>query len=550
VRDKERTLAALGDRHAPISPWKAVADLWCSRWFRRDGDTRIEPGIFGALADELLHRTHTLAPHVSAPLLEAARATAERERFFHWPLEFPEVFYARDGQPLERPGFDAVIGNPPWEVLRGDSGAGDARRAAALASSRLTTFARGSGVYALQRDGHANLFQLFVERSLALVRRGGRIGVLLPSGFATDHGCAALRRQLLDRTTVDAWVSVENRDALFPIHRGLKFAVICATADGRTTALPYRAGVRAPAALERMPDLGPDPQAVAIPRSLLDRMSGAQATVPEIRSTGDLALVSRLTFEYPALGDPVGWAVRFGRELNATDDRRHFVERATARGAVGISDHASLGGRQAFYPVVEGKQIQPFTVDVSRSRFVIPAGVAGRLLDAGRTFGRTRLAYRDVSSATNRVTLIAAVLPAGVVTTHTLFCLRSELDGQAQRFLCGVFNSLVANYLVRQRVTTHVTVAIMDRLPVPRPDRGARALVEIAELAGALADLPSDVPTMVRLQVSVARLYGLTAPEFRLVLDSFPLVDAAFRTECLLQLQSSILPHSAVSRQP
>jgi hypothetical protein len=60
---------------------------------------------------------------------------------------------------------------------------------------------------------------------------------------------------------------------------------------------------------------------------------------------------------------------------------------------------------------VEGKQIQPFRVDLDASRFAIPAGAASRLLDPGRTFGRPRLAYRDVSSATNRLTLIAAILP-------------------------------------------------------------------------------------------------------------------------------------------
>jgi hypothetical protein len=67
-----------------------------------------------------------------------------------------------------------------------------------------------------------------------------------------------------------------------------------------------------------------------------------------------------------------------------------------------------------------------------------------------------------------------------VVTTHTLFCLKSDLALDAQRVLCGVLNSFVANYLVRLRVTTHVTVAIVDRLPAPRPERGARPFGEIA----------------------------------------------------------------------
>ena len=78
-----------------------------------------------------------------------------------------------------------------------------------------------------------------------------------------------------------------------------------------------------------------------------------------------------------------------------------------------------------------------------------------------------------MASATNRLTLIAAILPAGSVSTHTLFCLRTPLPLPSQHFLCGLFNSLVVNYLVRLRVTTHVTTTIVERLPVPRRD-GAR----------------------------------------------------------------------------
>ena len=59
------------------------------------------------------------------------------------------------------------------------------------------------------------------------------------------------------------------------------------------------------------------------------------------------------------------------------------------------------------------------------------------------------------------------MLPAGVVTTHTVFCLKDLLDDECQEYLCGILNSFVANYLVRMRVSTHVTSGIIDRLPVP-----------------------------------------------------------------------------------
>ena len=104
-----------------------------------------------------------------------------------------------------------------------------------------------------------------------------------------------------------------------------------------------------------------------------------------------------------------------------------------------------------------------------------------------RVADRPRLAYRDVASATNRVTLIAAVIPGRAVTTHTLLCLRTRLPADAQHVLCGLLNSLVANYLIRLRVNTHVTVSLVSRLPVPVVDAKHPEFRRLAQLCRALA---------------------------------------------------------------
>ena len=508
VRAKERLLASLQQAGAPLAGWKAVADLWCAAWFRRD-DSRRPPIPFGALVDELLGRGAVLPRHVSAPLIEEARAIADREQFFHWPLEFPEVFHDLDGRPAAHPGFDAVIGNPPWEMLRGDRGVAEGTAA-------LTAFTRTSGVYSWQSEGHANLYQVFLERALTLTRAGGRLAMVLPSGFAIDHGCAALRRAVLDRTAMDTFVSIENRDGLFPIHRGLKFLLVTATLGGRTTMLSLRSGVRSPDALDTIPDLG-DSGAVALPRSVIEALAGEQLAIPDVRTPIDVSILSRAAFSFPALSAPDGWGVTFGRELNATDDREHFDENRS-------------GSR---LPVLEGKQIQPFAVDVSRSRFHILPRTAARLLGPAAPFTRERLAYRDVASPANRLTLIAAVVPANVVTTHTLFCMKTPVDEDVQWFLCGVFNSFAANYLVRMRVNTHVTVSIVERLPVPRPPVDTDLFRGVATLSKRLGQSPRDSELAPELQARVARLYQLSATEFQHVLDTFPLVPLAERSAAM-----------------
>jgi uncharacterized protein (DUF58 family) len=131
---------------------------------------------------------------------------------------------------------------------------------------------------------------------------------------------------------------------------------------------------------------------------------------------------------------------------------------------------------------------------------------------------RHRLAYRDVAGASNRVTLIAAVIPPHVVTTHTLFCLKSRLSLDEQIFLCAILNSYVANYLVRTRVGTHVTTALVHALPVPKPRRDSSTFSEIVEMAKAGASP--------ELQAAVAALYRLDRAMFETILATFPLVPA------------------------
>jgi hypothetical protein len=116
VRAKERTLAALARADTPLARWKRIADLWCAPWF----STNVSSDAFRALSDYVLTGESMLPPRTTDGQLTEAAAVASRLRFFHWELEFPEVFFAPDGVRLPAAGFDAVLGNPPWDMLRAD----------------------------------------------------------------------------------------------------------------------------------------------------------------------------------------------------------------------------------------------------------------------------------------------------------------------------------------------------------------------------------------------------------------------------------------------
>jgi Eco57I restriction-modification methylase len=627
VHTKSALWSRLTSARSPLEPWRAVCSLWCARWFWPEPPSGPE---ISAAIDAVLKSDQTLTRERVESMVSAAREISTALGMFHWPLEFADVFYDADGQARARAGFDAVIGNPPWEMLRDEPGASqlarstshdarstphDARSTSHRAPSTsqlarstshdarstphdarttshdarstshpapstshrarstshgapstshrarstshdarstshgarstshgarstshpapstshrdLVRFIRESGLYPRCDRGHVNLYQPFLERALSLVRPGGRVGFIVPWGFATDDGAAALRTQLVERGAIDTIVGLDNSAALFPIHRGLRFMVIVAQPGGEPRETRARFGVRTANEIDALPDVDDAGEASAYPVRLSPKtiavVGGATYRIPDVRDTADLTWLERLTRVHPAAGDPRGWGLRFGRDLNATEDRHHF-------GTTGL-------------PVLEGKHLAPFVADAANPIARLAESRAARLLP-DRRFDRPRLAYRDVSGVGNKRPLIAAVLPAGVVTTHTVFCLRTSQPVIQQHFLCGLFNSYVLNAIVRMLMGGHVTTSLVEHLPAP-PWRDTPLERRIASLAEALSH-PADPPQELlashtveaALQASVARLYGLDAATFARVLDGFPLVEAERRAQALKTFQA------------
>jgi len=521
VKDKERWLAQLSD-DGPLSRWTAAADAWCGAALAA-----------GAPADGVVHEwiamatgaPTTLSPAALRPSFEAARASAAEHSALHWELAFPEVFFDADGRPSANGGFDAVIGNPPWDVMRADLGSTSQRRVARAHTTAALRFCRQSRGYHHQGNGHANSYQLFLERALRITKRGGRIGLLLPSGIAADRGSAALRRHLFDQTTIDTWLGFDNRRAIFPIHRSIRFVLLTTTRRGSTDCLRFRCGLTDP---EQLHPGHLDAGMTTVSRSRIEAWDPEHLSIPEVVHPTALAILTSIADRIPPLGDVNGWHARFGRELNASDDRAHFRPRTAKQ-----------------LPIIEGKHLAPFQVAIDRSQLGISTATAASLLDASATFERPRVAYRDVASATNRLTLIAAMLPAGAVSTHTVFCLKTALDERSQWCLLALINSLVANYLIRLRVTTHVSASLMARLPVPRPAAGSRPFKRLIALARELSKtgVTDDSEPYAELNAVAALLYGITPDQYGFILDTFPLIPKSQRDRCLAAFLRATMPH-------
>ena len=221
--------------------WLAVRD--------RDSKTALQSFFGGLLGDPIeiaLGRAEASAERPEsayfAELLRTARRLVDEERFLNWQAAFPGVW--TNWQSV-RPagGFDAVIGNPPWDRMKLQQvewfatrrreialvpRAADRKRMIAaleragdplaqdyaLASERAamaTRMARRSGAYPLLSGGDVNLYSLFVERAMTLVKPDGMVGLLTPSGIASDKTAARFFKGVATEGRLKALYDFENR---------------------------------------------------------------------------------------------------------------------------------------------------------------------------------------------------------------------------------------------------------------------------------------------------------------------------------------------------
>ncbi len=181
VKQQEAIYAAMRQR---LSVWEQAADVWTARDFGL-ALTADEWSAVRALA-----ASGQSTPQTQAIIAQAAAIAARKDlRFFHWELAFPEVFFDADGQRLDSPGFDAVIGNPPY-----------------VRQERIQPvkpyFERRYAVY----SGTADLFLYFYERGLEFLKPGCRLGYIT-SGTYMNSNSAKPFRQFIHASAGLEWVA-------------------------------------------------------------------------------------------------------------------------------------------------------------------------------------------------------------------------------------------------------------------------------------------------------------------------------------------------------
>ncbi|GAA3496705.1 hypothetical protein GCM10019016_038060 [Streptomyces prasinosporus] len=536
VRAKEKRFERLleGDDFTRL---RSLGDWWVAPFFYTEdlkGNSGQWLASYGALKrGEPLH----------AHLAHIPAKVRSKVRPFHWEVEFPEVFFDNSGERRPDAGFDAMLGNPPWEGITFKSAefygrfdpsysllkkkeeklnrqseldllpeVASAREEADRILTGVKSFIKSSGSYRMlySHGTTFNYYRAFLERELEMLAPGGRIGLVIDSGVISDAATVEHRRELLDRCTIDQFVLCDNTEGLFPIHRSEQFLLLVASKGGSTDPLRFTGDV---SKLEHLLDL--DRRTLEISRSTIEALDPENLAIPDTRDPSLLDLFNTIYSGKPLFLDPMPngqWRIEWGRELHLKDDEKAF----------------SVNG--AGIPMRDGKDIHQYVHNFAEPIYHLKEGVGDDVLvnrirkrakkktlqGLHRLKGEAELnspglrkdvfevpadhyrpCVRRKARAGDERTLIAAILPPDTALTEMHFFYRSEfdhaangyrtvLDSRAMVFVVALLNSLTMDFMVRRKVSSTVSKTLMASLPVADVplDHGPGA--EVVRLSGRL----------------------------------------------------------------
>jgi hypothetical protein len=449
-----------------------------------------------------------------------------------WGKAFPRVF--GEGGPG---GFSCVIGNPPWERVKVQdreffsladpdtagavSAADRKRRIAAMPKAnpelhasymvaranaqKVLDYVRDSGRYPLTGKGDVNLYMLFAELAGDLVAPDGLVGVLVPSGIATDDTTKGFFCGLMDDKRLASLYDFENREGHFEdVHRSFKFtALVFGGRDRRSERADFVFFARD---VEETSDLYKQRH---IPLTVADMklFNPNTRTCPIFRTRRDADLTKGIYKRVPILIDHNrrkggnAWDVKFVRMFDQTNDAEHFKDaNAWERAGYKLVGNAYVKGKHRALPLYEAKMAQAYdhraaSVIIDEENWVrqgqksttslvehqnpefaaMPRWwveereVARALKDLPKN-GPWYMGFKDITSPTNERTMIASFVPLSAVTNKFVLLLTHVLP-RLQSCLLANFNAFVFDYVTRQKIGgITLNFFIVEQLPTLPPD--------------------------------------------------------------------------------
>ncbi len=451
----------------------------------------------------------------------------------HFPAAFPEVFLR------ERPGFDCVLGNPPWEKAKVEKQQWWGRHRPGIRALSVGKMNREINALqkarpdldrAYQRDleqtkqvaallrrtfdlgaGDTDLYQAFGWRFWHLLAEGGTIGVVLPRQALAAPGYQKWRKTILaDGTFTDVTQLLNTGGWVFEDVHQQYTIVLCSIGKG-----PEHVGkvaMRGPYASRLAYDKRSDPAEIQTE----EFKSWSQiAAFPLLPSDTALATFRRLR-NHPRLDrsnldqfsdspSVPRWRARPYRELDAANDKHWFV--------LDAGEKAKKPG-SGFWPVYAGRSFDLWEPETGTYYASVDAETIDAHLQAKRERGhrnrrsvfsefstewivdpstlaclQPRILFRDVTRATDTRSVRAALVPGEVVAVHQAPSLIwSKGTACDEAYLLGILCSMILDWYARRVVELHVTFAILNSFPIPDCDPlSDMVAARVVEVAGRLA---------------------------------------------------------------
>lgn len=249
---------------------KLVADAWCAAFVWPMGVGGVSTA---AITTGVLRNIEKNSFNLNAGMRAQINQLAEQYQFFHWHVEFADIFQVPEGGAVPtneqagwRGGFDVVLGNPPWERIKLQEQEWFAARSPLIATAPnaaarkrmivdLKTgdpalysafeedlrkaegeshLIRRSGRYPLNGRGDVNTYAVFAEGMRATISPTGRAGIIVPSGIATDDTTKYFFQDLMDSRSLASLYDFENREKLFPgVDSRMKFCLLTMSGSDR-----------------------------------------------------------------------------------------------------------------------------------------------------------------------------------------------------------------------------------------------------------------------------------------------------------------------------
>jgi len=523
---------------------------------------------------------------------EAVVQAAQNFRFFHWHLRFGEV--------MARGGFDCVLGNPPWERIKLQEKEFFAARSEAIATApnkaareRLikalsapdaseadrqmveefdlakreaegsAEFIRGSGRFALTAVGDLNTYALFAEHFFNLIGPGGRSGVIVPTGIATDNSTKAFFDAISSGGRLVRLFDFENREAIFPgVHRSYKFALLT-LGDGveATDFVFFATAVNQLSDQRRHFTLGADDIALINPNT---------RTCPVFRSQMDAELTKEIYGRVPVLidealggqGNP--WGIKFMTMFHMSNDSHLFFDESGPNRLPLYEAKLihQLEHRWATYADSSGTPRGTTPEEKASLSFRIkPRYWVDKDQIPGDGPPGFRMVYRRIQNVTNEVSTVCALIPPVAVSENSPIIQLLGAPLSDYLFFCGIFNSITFDYLSRQkRQGANFNFFLLSQLPFPQKSACSGELGrELVEVASSLSFTSSDFKDlaarenvepktlsrderqhkMAVIHAISSKLYGLSRDELRYVLDPADVMGPDYPSETFRVLKNN-----------